>query len=172
MNSLTFQPAFDVFHTEFRYLRLRRIMGSDFNWHYDRLRIIDFYLLFFFRLSDVRLLPKHKDVKALAKSAPRPAYESQPDARLIFDRMAPIQRAAAETLVAKGYFNVDAFRSNIMVETEQVEPDPLSLRIDELNGMQAERMKALSILAMEYELLGDKGIKARTGLLEYRYDAI
>jgi hypothetical protein len=51
MMQLSFQPAFDVFHTAFRFLRLRRLMAEGEEWHFDQLRIADYYLLFFYHMS-------------------------------------------------------------------------------------------------------------------------
>lgn len=172
MNQLAFQPAFDVFHTEFRFLRLRRLMGADFIWQYDQLRIADFYLLFFFRLQNARLAPQHRSIKAQAKNCPQPSYEKQPDDQILFSRMATIQRAAAETLVVNGFFDSAEFKLERLVETGKVEPEALCRRIDEINEEQTGRMEALSTLISSYDLLGENGLKARTGLLEYRYDAV
>lgn len=172
MNHLAFQPAFDVFHTEFRFLRLRRLMSSDAPWHYDQLRIADFYLLFFFRLSDVRLSPKHRSLRKLARERSSRRYENQPDDQLVFSRMERIQLAAIDTLVAKEFFDANFFKNEFLVETAQREPESLSIRVELINTQEAEIMEALQSLVTEYDLLGPDGLKARTGLLEYRYDAI
>ncbi|PBJ83983.1 hypothetical protein CMZ84_05835 [Lysobacteraceae bacterium NML93-0399] len=172
MNYLSYQPAFDVFHTEFRLLRLRRIMTSDTSWHYDQLRIADFYLLFFFRLERARLLRKHRSIKVLARELSKNRYENQPDDYLLFNRMEKIQLAAAGTLVSLGFFEPTMLSSKRVVETGLGEPEPLSQRIEAENSRDDSVMQALQTLMTEYELLGPDGIKARTGLLEFRYDAI
>lgn len=172
MNYLSFQPAFDVFHTEFRFLRLRRIMSAGAPWHYDQLRIADFYLLFFFRIQSVRLSPKHRSYKKLAREQNEQRYEMQPDDQLIFDRMEGIQRAAIDTLVANDFFEKETFKSEMVIETQRLEPEVLSKRIDSINSKESRILEVIQSLVSEYSLLGPEGIKARTGLLEYRYDAI
>lgn len=172
MNYLSFQPAFDVLHTEFRFLRLRRLMTADVPWHYDQLRIADFYLLFFFRLEKVRLSPKHRGLRNLARELARQRYENQPDDHLLFNRMEQIQQAAVETLVSLGFFESTIFANEQLIETGLSEPEALSKRIEAENTCDARLMEALQSLVTEYELLGPDGIKARTGLLEFRYDAI
>lgn len=172
MSQISFQPAFDVFHTEFRLLRLRRFLGSQKTWHYDQLRIADFYLLFFFRLSSARLSNEHRAVKKLANLATANRYEHQPDDVLLFARMRPIQDAAINTLAANGYFDMDALVNARVKETDKVEPILLLQRIDAVNLSQQHMIDAIFSVVSSYELLGPNGLKARTGLLEHRYDAI
>jgi hypothetical protein len=172
MNYLAFQPAFDVFHTAFRFLRLRRLLESDHAWHFDQVRIADFYLLFPFRLNDVRLKQNHRSIRRVAQGFTKKRYENQPDDNLLFSRMRPIQRAAAETLVANGFFDEEAFKKELVIETDKVESGVLSSRIDQLNADQPQLMQALRALLEDYDLLGPDGLKARTRLLEHRYDAV
>lgn len=172
MNSLAFQPAFDVFHTEFRFIRLRRLMRSDAPMHYDQLRIADFYLLFFFRLQDVRLSSKHRSIKRFARELGEQRYENQPDDQLVFNRMEPIQRVAMETLLLKKLFDAESFKRGFVIETETTESAALSKRVDEINYREIRIMEAINSLLTDYDLLGPNGLKARTGLLEFRYDAI
>lgn len=172
MNYLSFQPAFDVFHAEFRLLRLRRIMSADSPWYYEQLRIADFYLLFFFRLHHARLSPKHRALKKLSRESGSVRYEQQPDDRLLFNRMEKIQLAAIGTLISKGFFEREFFGKGLVVETEQQEPEHLLARIEAANAIDTRRLEAIQTLIDGYDLLGPDGLKARTGLLEHRYDAV
>jgi hypothetical protein len=172
VNSITFHPALDVHHTEFRLLRLRRLMAADLPWHFDQLRICDFYLLFFFRLSDARLLRGHRWIKRHAIESASMRYEAQPDDDLLFSRMEQFQRAALGTLVAKGFLQVDQARLQYVREGDVPEPEELTQRIGALATKEQKKLEALSALVSDYSLLGPDGLKARTGLLEYRYDAV
>jgi hypothetical protein len=51
-------------------------------------------------------------------------------------------------------------------------PDALSERITEANRVDGELESFLGTLISDYELMGPSGLKARTGLMEHRYDAI
>lgn len=172
MNYLSFQPAFDVFHTEFRLLRLRRIMGGVERWRYEQLRIIDFYLLFFFRVKDVRLFRKHRFIKSLAGNLAEPRYEILPSDRLIFSRMEKVHDAALGTLLNKGFFKTNDFKREGIERTGLEEPAEIANRIDIMNEREEDVMDALRALIDDYDFLGPSGLKARTGLLEYRYDAV
>jgi hypothetical protein len=171
MTHIAFQPAFDVFHTAFRFLRLRRLIAES-PWHFDQLRIADFYLLFFFRLAEVRLSPKHRFIKRLAQEAQRNRYEIQPADDVLFGRMRAIQAAAASTLVSAGYFELAAFETGFIEDTGLVEPIELLSRLEEATENDRAHLEAIQALVEGYELLGQDGLKARTGLLEFKYDAI
>lgn len=147
-------------------------MSADSPWHYEQLRIADFYLLFFFRLQDARLSPKHRAVKKLARMNSGKRYEHQPDDQLLFSRMERIQFAAMGTLVAKNFFEGDFLKGDLIVETALQEPGQLAARIDTVNLVDASLLEAIQSLVTDYDLLGPDGLKARTGLMEYRYDAI
>jgi hypothetical protein len=172
MNYVAFQPAFDVFHTSFRFLRLRRLMETNDPWHYDQLRIADFYLLFFFRLRDVRLKPTDRSIRRLAIELSGHRYERQPSDQIVFNRMERIQRAAIGTLTINGFFESEPLKSGYVAETGKVEPDALAMRIEAINQHEIKLLEAVQRLITDYNLLGPDGLKARTGLLEHKYDAV
>jgi hypothetical protein len=68
MIQLSFQPAFDSFHAVYRILRLGTIINQFGPLHIDFVRILDFYLLFPFRIGEIRLHPQHRKFKKLAAS--------------------------------------------------------------------------------------------------------
>jgi len=146
-------------------------MSADAPWHFDQLRIADFYLVFFFRLGRARLSPKHRAIRNLAKSMGAERYEMQPDDQLIFSRMEKTQRAAMGALLSSNFFDSEQFLSGILVEGLSQETQPLSIRLDEANKADSRLLGAIHSLVTEYDLLGADGIKARTGLMEHRYDA-
>jgi hypothetical protein len=51
-------------------------------------------------------------------------------------------------------------------------PDALTTEIREINSQQADLIDTLSELVHSYPLLGVEGLKARTQLQEFRYDAV
>jgi hypothetical protein len=173
MSQLVFQPALDPFHAVFRFLRLlpvSREVSSLLNGH---VRILDFYLLFPFRIRAIRLAPGHQHFKKLSeKYAYLTPYGEQPDAHLVFERMRPMQLAALETMSALNYIDSVAFLTGTFMATDQKIPEEISARITELNNNQSDLIQFLEVLAEDYELSGPNGLKARTELMEYRYDAV
>jgi hypothetical protein len=173
VTQITFQAALDPFHSMFRLLRLRELIKQFGALPRDQARILDFYLLFPFRVRDIRLAPKHQRYKKLAeKYAHLTPYGEQPDAPALFNRMEPIQAAALETLASRHFINPIKLARGEVDSTNQLAPNGVMKRIEELNAQQGDLMEFLGVLASDYALLGDQGLKARTGLLEHRYDAV
>jgi hypothetical protein len=162
MIQLSYQPALDPFHSIFRTLRLMPAVRKAGSLHRDHVRILDFYLLFPFRISKARLSPKHRRFRRL----------EQPDDVLMFARMEPIQYAALETLAEKGLIDVDQWRSGMVSATDKAVPKELEQRVESANLKEPELFDLVKTLATEYDFLGQNGLKDRTGLMEYRYDAI
>ena len=172
MTQLSYQPAFDPFHTVFRFLRLRQAVISDLAIPRDHFRILDFYLLFPFRIKDFRVFSTHRRYKKLGieyeKAKP---YGDLPEDRVIFSRMKNIQQVALDTLVAKGLVDSTAMQVGMVKATEAALPDNIRVSIDAANELEVLLIEFLRVLAREYVLLGDKGLKERSGLMEHRYDA-
>jgi hypothetical protein len=170
MSQLVFQPALDPFHAVFRFFRLLPISRAAGSLLVDHVRILDFYLLFPFRIRSIRLAPGHQHFKKLSeKYAHLTPYGEQPDAPLLFERMQPMQLAALETMAAQRYIDDGAFSNDAF---DKKISDEILSRVHELNSSQADLVDFLTVLAEGYELSGPSGLKARTELMEYRYDAI
>jgi len=170
---LTFQPALDPFHSVFRLLRLRHIIKDIGSLHRDHVRILDFYLLFPFRVDSIRFQRHDMHFRKLAREYERSRpYGQQPEDRVLFNRMDPIQVAALETLAKHAFIDPEQWKVGEVASTAELLPDSLSTRIEEANTREADLLSFLEVLASKYELLGNDGLKARTGLLEHRYDSV
>lgn len=171
MNYVAYQPAFDVYHTEFRILRLI-IFGGVVEVDVDQLRIADFYLLFFPRLTDVRLFPAHRKIKRLARESRLERYEIQPEDRLLFARMSAIQVVALRALAISGIINKERLELGFVAFTGAEIASDILDRVVEANLGDRERMESLEVLMTQYPLNGVGGLKERTRLMEHKYDAI
>lgn len=137
----------------------------------DELRLLDFYLVFPFLIEHIRLMPKHRSYRNLARNYARP-YSEQPEDRVVFQRMRPIQFAALETLAVNELLEVQALEVGRAQATAK-EPSPQLLRrIATANKRDGALLEFLGVLAKEYPFEGPGGLKDRTGLLEFRYDAV
>ncbi len=172
MIQLTYQPAFDPFHSVFRFLRLRQAILPQAALPRDHVRVLDFYLMFPFRSNDVRVFPRHRKFKKLAQqyASARP-YGDLPEDRILFHRMSPIQGAALDTLAQRGLLDREQYKRGIIAPTDAALPEPLLAQIKEANLQQQDLVEFLTALATEYELLGANGLKDRSGLLDHAYDA-
>ena len=173
MIQITFQAAFDPFHTIFRFLRLLSLVKGVEDLTFEQVRILDFYFLFPFRVEEIRLSAAHRKFKKLSSTAVylKP-YGDLPNSFVLFGRMESVQAAALDTLVDNGYLDRGAFsvgRVRVVGEVSDVE---LAARINELNSAQLDVVEFIKVLASEYSVSGRDGLKSRTGLLEYRYDTV
>jgi hypothetical protein len=168
MIQITYQPAFDPFHTIYRVFRLRdRFKDVEI----QRGRIVDFYLLFPFRLSEITFKRGDQRCKKTATNySDRRGYAIQPAPRALFESMKPVYDAATQTMAAEGYLDNDALLRGMLTVTTKPLPGKLSARIFLDNEAESDLLHCLYAL-LDYDLLGADGLKARTGLMEHRNDA-
>ncbi|WP_296080930.1 ABC-three component system middle component 5 [uncultured Agrobacterium sp.] len=173
MTQLTYNEAFDPYHAAFRLVRLHMACGITTRVPFETIRILDFYLLFPFRLQSMRFLDDDKSWRKVSKAySDQAPYGMMPEDIVIFSRMEPFQRAAASSLVSSGYLVPEAWDQNEVQFTQEAIPDPLRLRCSELNNRMKDIVEILCQIRISYPLRGRNGLKDRTGLLEYRYDPI
>jgi hypothetical protein len=173
MVQLSFEPALDPYHTMFRLLRLLPVIEPIDKLEHDHARILDFYLVFPFKIPSIRLKQEHRSLRSLGKRyAAQKPYAEQPENPLLFQRMGPIADAALQTLTSKGFIDGEQYDAGWIKPLSKWVPDDLSERIQTANSEQRDLMEFLAVLAREYELGGDNGLKHRTGLMEHRYDAV
>jgi hypothetical protein len=173
MMRISYQPAFDTFHTAFRLMRIREFALADISLARDHVRILDFYLLFPFRIEQFRLKPAHRKFRKLARRyADAAPYGARPEDRMVFTRMRSIQSVALDTLAAKSLIDPEQFSNGVVAKATADLPPSVAMRVDAINSEEEDLVEFLLVLASEYDLLGDDGLKARSELMEHRYDAI
>ncbi|MDH0126776.1 hypothetical protein N7376_22630 [Brucella intermedia GD04153] len=173
MTQLSYNEAFDPYHTAFRFLRLFFGCKLKRAVPYDKFRILDFYLLHPYRLQNLQLFADDTRWRAVSRSyAKVKPYGELPDDNSLFERMAVFQKAAAGSLARAGIISEDEWTRNLVLFA----PDPVSgeveQRCQELNGTMSDIIGILSEINERYALNGRDGLKARSGLLEYRYDPV
>lgn len=173
MTQLTYNEAFDPYHAVFRFLRLNLACDIGARLPFDTLRILDFYLLFPFRLQAMRLFAGDKGWRKISKAyEDRAPYGTMPEDSTIFARMEPFQRAAATSLVRSGHLLSEAWDSNEVQFTSESLPPPVAARCSAINAEMTDIIDILCEIKARYPLGGRDGLKDRTGLLEYRYDSV
>lgn len=172
MIQLSYQPALDPFHTVFRCIRLQQSVLAGRSLELDHVKILDFYLLFPFRCGEIRLLPSHRRFKSISKKyAHTQPYGGLPDSRMTYGRMSPIQRAALDTMAKNNFIDVEPYRGGFVKPSATELPSELRESARHQNETEADLIEFLSVLATEYQLLGENGLKHRSGLMEHIYDA-
>lgn len=169
MIQLSFEPAYDAYHAMFRAARLVKILQNE-KIEYDKFRILDFYLCFPDLIDQLRLKPHDRKYHKLARNF-RKTYAGKPDGRLAFGRMKPAQTAAAQTLALGGFIDSTMLPLG-WLQTLKEFPASLDERVEKLNQSERELIEFVQLLARDYPLSGENGLKHRSGLMEYRYDAV
>lgn len=173
MTQLTYNEAFDPYHAVFRFLRLNLACDIDTRLPFDTLRILDFYLLFPFRLQEMKLFAGDTAWRKVSKAyEDRAPYGAMPEDSIIFARMEPFQRAAATSLVRSGHLSSEAWGSNEVQFTPEILPLSVAARCSTVNAEMTDIIGILCEIKARYPLGGRGGLKHRTGLLEYRYDSV
>lgn len=173
MTQLTYNEAFDPYHAAFRFMRLHLACDPSDRLPFDLVRILDFYLLFPFRLQSMKFFSEDTDWRKVSRSYEQDApYGLMPDDKIVFARMEPFQRAAAASLVHSGHLDGSAWDEQQVQFTKKELPSTVTTRCAELNERMADLIQILCQMKSRYPLAGRNGLKDRTGLLEYRYDTV
>ncbi|WP_266030557.1 ABC-three component system middle component 5 [Brucella intermedia] len=171
MIQLSYHPAFDAFHCIFRILRIRARRQLE-EVEVDKLRILDYYLLFPWRARNIRLAPRDLGVRRIATQLEEQQdYATLPNGEMLLERMRPAQTAALQTMAQDGIIELTKLRDNIVRFTKSAVAPEIATLVAQRNSTDEDRMKIIDALS-EYPLLGNDGLKGRTSLLEHRYDKI
>jgi hypothetical protein len=164
---LTYHPAFDFYHCAYRTLLLLTKAMRD-AIEVDRMRIWDFYFVFPRAVKDV-VMPR--DLWSF-KGVPDDGnpYEELVDPQRIFNRMQPFQVAAFRYLAAYGLIDSGRLSKNEIKRGDKNIPNTLLVHMKELNQQQQHILKLILGPFSNFPLYGPGGLKARSKLLDFKYD--
>ena len=99
-------------------------------------------------------------------------YGNIPDSKMLLERMRGVQYAALETLVTNSVLDRQCFDEELVRFLNVDFQFQVSSMIQRRKDEEPFLMQVLSLLTKEYSSHGNDGIKARSGLMEHRYDAV
>lgn len=137
----------------------------------DGLRILDFYLLFPHLLRDARL-PQMVKGRARRLGLEGNSYSLPAEPRTVFTQMAPIQTQGVKRLLSVGLAVLDLQDASLIRRSEMSAPGEISEAVARRNSEQKELVALLVGEVARMPVRGKDGLKDRTGLMEYRYDAV
>ena len=165
---VTYHPAQDIYHCIFRQLLLLENLPGKKS-ALDRLRILDFYLLFPSLLNEVRV-PKSL-VARRNKLADKPSsYEIIEDPYRLFAQLEGIQVSATRLLASCELVSLDEVRKREIVRTLDEIPAKLASAIQQGVEEKGELLVFLTGPFFNLDFYGPNGLKARTGLMVHTYD--
>lgn len=168
INSFVYHPAFDGNHCVFRFLCFYHDINIG-SFDGQVLRLMDFYFLFPHFLDTVQTTRSQRKYKNAFKSIEKP-YENISNPKTLFYNLFPIQKQVMRTLAAKGFFDRDELLQGMIKRTGKKIPHDLLEKIYDSEERTQEWYKYLIKEMIHMDLSGKKGLKERTGFLEYRYD--
>lgn len=142
--------------------------NEEFGW--SVFRLTDFYILFPAMLKTISPFPAElRPFKKILKDMPD-AYELMPNSKRVLFELEEIQLTAMQNLVAKGLIDSEGFKDGIVSRTELKVPDKIisAIEADQRTTQEWFRFAVNELPLVEF--LGRKGLKARSQLMEYRYD--
>lgn len=161
---LAYHPVIDANHCAFRIVTLLTDIKHDpVLW--DHLKLLDFYLVFPHLLSAVRL---PHGMKKQVRWGTNPYEEVINPQRLMFE-LGSIQEQTARSLVAKGILDRDAF---VAGKASLLRPEVLASVHSDTDFRSTDWYRLITDQLATMRLDGRDGLKARTGLMEFRYDAV
>lgn len=166
---LIYHPAQDANHCVFRtLLLLEHTIHNDIEL--ELYRLLDFYILFPHLLKNIKPLPKElRAYKRLLEDMPDP-FESLLNTKRIMNELESLQTAALHNLLAKSIIDINSFKSKRLKRTNEPIPSELSFALNDSEIAQKEWFRMVVNELPMVDFRGKKGLKKRTGLMEFRYD--
>jgi ABC-three component (ABC-3C) system Middle Component 5 len=166
---LIYHPAYDLYHCTFRFLRLLEKLPK-LPHEVDKLRILDFYLLFPSLLKRVSPLPRNALIFRRILKSFSDTYEEIADPHKLFSQLEPFQIASLRYLSSSDVLDAEHLSKGKVSRTARGLPTPLLDSINRANSEDAELLDFLIGPFFELDFYGSDGLKARTKLMEFRYD--
>lgn len=135
----------------------------------DRIRILDFYLLFPGTLQHVTFPREARRYRRLIPDQQN-RYERIEDTRRIFTRLEPFQMSAFRYLAARDIIDPANFLEDRVQRSKTSLPALLIEALTQANASDSGLMGLLAGPFSNLDLYGASGLRGRTHLFEHRYD--
>ena len=169
----TYNPAFDLYHSIFRMANIAAKLADGESMEVDKARIWDFYLLFPDKVYNIHLRNDEDQLKkyrSIIKKQNNP-YDYHGDNRKLFEWIKPVQVSALGCLVSCGILNKEKYvEGRVCIDDRQ----SLGVFLQKAGSITVREQNVLSFmscLSRALSMTGQYGLKARTELLESKYDA-
>lgn len=171
---ITYNPAFDLYHTIFRMANILQRLDEDEKMEVDKVRIWDYYILFPSKVYDITIKRSEEEIRKIRSTyvrRTRNPYEYRGDNRKLFEWIKPVQLSALGCLVSCGILGKDDFEAGRVSVTSREKLDNFIAQTGGFSLGDKNVLAFLSYFSHHMSLTGISGLKARTGLLEFKYDA-
>lgn len=166
---LVYSQAYDLYHTMFRILQIMEKASQ--NMEVDKVRILDFYLAFPSELLEIKSFVGFKKYEKFIK-ADSNTYERVIDRKRLFFKMEHIQLSAMRALISYDLFDAKEFKNGKLKRSNVPLAEKLFTRIQSANNENQNLITLITGPLASMNLYGHLGLKERTNLIEFKYDAI
>lgn len=168
---IIYNEAFDIYHCIYRLISVLSYLKNE-SVELERLRIWDFYLAYPQEVSNIKFGTKPED-RAIKKLFPQKnnPYESIANPRNVFTKMQPYQLIAIKTLASYGIINKDYLILNKVTLIDKGKLEDVLFTYSGMSDRELNIIKIMTTYFYTMPLYGEGGLKNRTNLLEYKYDA-
>lgn len=166
---LIYNPTYDIYHGVFRVLRILETLEIK-PYRIEFIRIADFYFLFPQLFSEIRMPNKYRTLKTQMANS-KNSYNEVPNHKGLLRELLKCQLIAIKSVVGAGLIDKENFQKGIVIRSSKELPTKL---IDLIKSDEEKRSYINDVIhaLSELTLQGPNGLKARTNLMEFRYDII
>lgn len=166
---LIYSQAYDLYHTMFRILQIMEKSKQELE--VDKLRILDFYLAFPAELLEIKSFVGFRKYEKYLMAESN-SYERVIDRKRLFFKMEHIQISAMKALISYDLFDAKEFKNGKLKRTDIQLSENLALRINKANEENQNLITLITGPLASMNLYGHLGLKERTNLIEFKYDAV
>jgi hypothetical protein len=163
---LIYHPAYDAYHAVFRTLMIVEELHS---LEIEKVRLLDFYLVFPAEIRHVRLPRGHLADKRRAERLVN-VYHGPVNGAQAFRDMEPIQLAAIRALAASTLIDPTQYEQGYAVRSKEPVPNDLAKPVHSAKAREQTMTDYVLGKFASIPLRGSDGLKERTRLMEHRYD--
>lgn len=171
---ITYNPAFDLYHGIFRMTHILATMEEGDWMEVDKVRIWDFYMLFPDKVHTITIRRDEDDLREYRshylKKENNP-YEFKGDNRKFFEWIKPVQMSALNSLVSCGILDKEKYEHGRASVADHKSLQAYLNKVGDISLRERNVLAFMGSLSRFMPMTGEYGLKARTKLMESKYDA-
>lgn len=170
---MIYNPAFDLYHCVYRFLLMISKISDDSCIEIDRLRIYDFYILFPYKIRDVKLKKNEKELRKSRtelKIEQINPYNHIKQDRKVFERLKSYQLIALNYIASYGIIDAKLLSENLIFVKDKRKLNECIVSLLEEAEEDFSLMNWLFEKFKDVPMNGEYGLMYRTNLMEWKYD--
>ena len=167
---LIYSPAFDLSHCIFRIFFILNTFSENTSIEIDKIRIIDFYLAYPGCINDFKFPEDIQEIKKDFKDL-RKEYRDPINHKITFQRISILQKKAISSLLSLGYIDMESYKQGLVKRSKKKFTSDIKDKLFYFSFYDNHQLPLIIVITLlQIELKGENGLKARSSLMEYRYE--